>query len=82
MIGDRDDGYLADEAAVEPFRVTAGFLGFVALACLPAIMALAVFFGAWMVADDVEAAEAKTAPGETAQVEGWKSALVGLCPVH
>ena len=78
----KDDSLFGDEAAVEPFRVTPGFIAFVVLACLPAIVALAVFFGAWMVASDVEAAETQAGPGEAAQVEGWKSALVGLCPVH
>ena len=79
---DKDDVFFGEDTQVEPFRVTPGFLAFVGLACLPAILALAVFFGAWMVASDVEAAEARTPPGETAQVEGWKSTLVGLCPVH
>jgi hypothetical protein len=72
------DGY------VEPFRVTPGFIAFIGLACLPAIVALAVFFGAWMVADDVKRAEAASAqqPGSEQQVEGWKKTLVGICPVH
>jgi hypothetical protein len=79
----RDEPFLAaGEDAVEPFRVNAGFIGFVVLACLPAFIALVVFFGAWMVAGDVEAAEARTEPGQPVQVEGWKSTLVGLCPVH
>jgi len=79
----RDDPFLsADEDAVEPFKVTPGFLAFVGVACLPAVIALAVFFGAWMVAGDVEAAEAKAAPGQDAEVAGWKTTLVGICPVH
>jgi hypothetical protein len=82
MTRDQEDALFGDDALVEPFRVTPGFLAFVGLACLPAVIAVAVFFGAWMVASDVEAAESQAAPGEAAQVEGWKSALVGLCPVH
>lgn len=70
------------EEIIEPFRVTPGFIGFVVLACLPALIAVSVFFGAWMVADEVEAAEQQTQSGQSTQVEGWKSTLVGLCPVH
>lgn len=72
----------SDEDLVEPFRINAGFIAFVAVACLPAFVALVIFFGAWIVADDVKQAEANTAPGEAAPVEGWKTTLVGLCPVH
>jgi hypothetical protein len=79
----RDEPFLAPaEDLVEPFRVSAGFIGFVILACLPALIAVTIFFGAWMVAGDVEAAEARAEPGQPAQVEGWKSTLVGICPVH
>lgn len=67
---------------VEPFRVTPGFIAFITVACLPAIVAVAVFFGAWLVADEVRAAESPSAPGQTAEVAGWKSTLVGICPVH
>jgi hypothetical protein len=82
-MGEQDEPFIsADEGLVEPFRVNAGFVGFVVLACLPAVIALVVFFGAWIVVDDVEAAEANTQPGQHAEVEGWKSTLVGLCPVH
>lgn len=73
---------LEQEPAV-PFRVTPGFLAFVAFACLPALIAVGVFFGAWAVAGEVEAAERNAAAG--AQVEGvdaWKKTLVGICPVH
>ena len=83
MMDQRDEPFLTpDEDIVEPFRMTPGFIGFIVLACLPAIVALAVFFGAWIVADDVQAAEANAASGQSAEVEGWKSTLVGLCPVH
>jgi hypothetical protein len=79
---DRSELFSWDEETVEPFRVTPGFIAFIAVACLPAIIALAVFFGAWMVSSDVEAAEAKAAPGDSADVAGWKTTLVGICPVH
>jgi hypothetical protein len=73
-----------EEELVEPFRVTPGFIAFVILACMPAIVAAVIFFGAWIVSSDVKAAEASgngaTAPAQ--QVEGWKKTLVGICPVH
>jgi hypothetical protein len=79
----RDEPFLSpDEETVEPFRVTPGFIAFVGIACLPAIIAVVVFFGAWIVADDVEAAEAEAQPGQSADVAGWKTTLVGICPVH
>jgi hypothetical protein len=80
---EQDEPFIsADEDLVEPFRLNAGFIGFVILACLPTLIALVVFFGAWIVADDVKAAEANSQPGQQAEVEGWKTTLVGLCPVH
>jgi hypothetical protein len=82
MPGQDEPFISADEDLVEPFRVNAGFIGFVVLACLPTMVALAVFFGAWIVADDVKSAEASAPQGQHAEVEGWKSTLVGLCPVH
>jgi hypothetical protein len=83
MKRERDEPFISiDEDTVEPFRVSPGFIAFVVVACLPAIIAIAVFFGAWMVADEVRAAEASTSTGDSAEVEGWKSTLVGLCPVH
>jgi hypothetical protein len=71
-----------DEELVEPFRVTPGFVAFVALACLPAIAALAIFFGAWMVAGEVKAANAGSDTAAAQEVEGWKKTLVGICPAH
>ena len=83
MNREREEPFISEgEDVVEPFRVTPGFIAFIGIACLPAIIALAVFFGAWLVVDDVEAAEARAAPGESAEVAGWKSTLVGVCPVH
>ena len=82
----------ADGVPIEPFHAGPGFIAFVGLMCLPAVAALAIFFGAWMVADEVYAAENAEQqpaasfgrPGESrAQaVEGWKRALVGVCPLH
>jgi hypothetical protein len=76
-----------EEEPARPFRVTPGFIGFVALLLLPAIVALGVYFGAWLVADEVHAAAA-SASGQGFAVAGeqdvadWKKALVGICPAH
>ena len=83
----------ADGLPIEPFKVTPGFLAFVGLMCLPALTALMIFFGAWMVSSEVYAAEdavdqpassfgQPVEPGSGKQVEGWKRALVGVCPLH
>jgi hypothetical protein len=73
-----------DEQAQQTFRVTPGFIGFVALIFSPVIIALAVYLGAWLVADEVEAAEARaqTSQSDAVEVEGWKRTLVGICPAH
>lgn len=80
----RGEPYAFDgEDVVEPFRAGPGFFAFVLLACLPAIIAVAVFFGAWAVAGEVEAAERNSVAGDhESTVEPWKKTLVGLCPVH
>jgi hypothetical protein len=83
-----------DDIVVEPFRVTPGFIGFIGLLLLPAIAAVAIYLGAWVVADDVYAAE-RPAAATSAQeanfavvtedgkhVAGWKKTLVGICPAH
>jgi hypothetical protein len=82
----------ADGVPIEAFRLTPGFIAFVGLMCLPAVAALMIFFGAWMVSSEVYAAEDASdapasssfgRPGETgAEVAGWKRTLVGICPVH
>jgi len=73
----------------QPFKVSPGFIAFVGLFFLPIVLAVAVYVGAWLVADDVRAAEARQeqAAGfnverEDGSVAGWKKALVGICPVH
>jgi hypothetical protein len=78
------------EEIVEPFRVTPGFIAFVAAMFVPVIIALVVVMGAWVVADDVYAAEAEQSRfanspslnGEAQDVAGWKKSLVGICPLH
>lgn len=83
MMRQQDEPFIGPgEDLVEPFRVTPGFIAFVVLACLPALIAVTVFFGAWIVVDEVEAAEQQTQAGQATEVEGWKSTLVGLCPAH
>ncbi len=84
-----------EEEIVEPFRVTPGFIAFVAAMFLPVFVALFIYVGAWAVSSQVYAAEA--AQQESVQgtrfadsqvlnadedVAGWKKALVGLCPLH
>lgn len=69
-----------------PTRVplTAGLVAFVALMVAPAVIASAVVLGAWLVSDEVYAAERAAASGDTsaASVAEWKTALVGVCPIH
>jgi hypothetical protein len=80
-----------NDDVVEPFRVSAGFIAFVAALFVPVIVGIAVFAGASLVSDEVYAAEASESrfanspmlngePGE--DVAGWKKSLVGLCPLH
>ncbi|MPZ48075.1 MAG: hypothetical protein GEU75_01975 [Dehalococcoidia bacterium] len=80
---------LPSEDAVEPFRLSPGFFAFVGLLLAPAIAALAIYLGAWLVADEVRAAQ--SASGEQGsefaitradEVAGWKKTLVGICPAH
>ena len=84
-----------DEDIVEPFKVTPGFIAFVTAMLVPAILAIFIFIGATLVADDVYAAEAAqeqasqgqftNSPflnGENSDVPGWKKSLVGICPLH
>lgn len=76
------------EGAEAPVTVqfTRGFVAFLAAMVLPAILALAIFFGAWAVSGEVYAAEAAAeetgAASADAEVDGWKQALVGVCPIH
>jgi hypothetical protein len=76
---------------VEPFRVTPGFIAFMAAMFIPVVVALVVVIGAWIVSDEVHAAEASqsrfanspTLNGEQGEdVAGWKKSLVGICPLH
>jgi hypothetical protein len=84
-----NDAPLQPEEASGPFRVTPGFIAFAALLLMPAIVALSVFVGAALVANEVKAAEAQNLPRAPSQstpndqeVAGWKRTLVGICPVH
>jgi hypothetical protein len=78
------------EEIVEPFRVTPGFIAFVVAMFLPVIIALVVVMGAWIVSDEVQAAEASQSRFgdspclncEGTDVAGWKRSLVGICPLH
>lgn len=77
-----------DDVVVEPFRASRGFFAFVSLLILPALVAIVVYLGAWLVADEVYAAERIRASSdfsagqEGSEVAGWKQALVGICPAH
>jgi hypothetical protein len=78
------------EEIVEPFRVTPGFIAFVVAMFTPVIIAVVVVIGAWVVSDEVRAAEASQSRfGDSAclncddtDVAGWKKSLVGICPLH
>ena len=79
------------EDIVEPFRVTPGFIAFVAAMLVPFVVGIAVFIGAWLVSSEVYAAEAAQESRfansaclncDEDDVAGWKRSLVGLCPLH
>lgn len=79
-----------DEEVVEQFRVTPGFIAFVVAMLTPAVLAIFIFIGATLVADEVYAAEESESRFansaclncEGEEVAGWKKALVGICPIH
>jgi hypothetical protein len=89
-----EDWQDAEEVLAGPFRVTPGFVAFVAALILPALIALAVFVGASLVANEVYAADRATASkmqepnGFASGGRGapepatWKRTLVGVCPLH
>ena len=69
--------------APEPVRMSAGLLAFVAIMVAPAIIATAIVTTAWAVSDEVYAAERIAAStGGPPPVAAWKSAVVGICPIH
>lgn len=75
------------EERIEPFRVTPGFIAFVAAIFVPVILGIVIVIGAWAVSDEVYAAEASQsrfadAPVADEDVDGWKRSLVGICPIH
>ena len=73
------------EEQPEPFKVTPGFIAFVAAMCLPLLAAIVIYTGAAIVASDVREAEAAQGSGVQTNVEhvdGWKKSLVGMCPLH
>ena len=74
----REEPFLGfEESIVEPFHASPGFFAFVGLACLPAVIAVTVFFGAWITfenADDGrELAVRIVGPDETDVALGWIS---------
>jgi hypothetical protein len=68
----------AEATPVEPVRYTRGFVAFLGVMVLPAVIALGVVLGAAVVADEVYAAE----DDPTQDVAAWKESLVGICPIH
>ena len=72
--------------AAEPVEFTRGFVAFIGAMVVPAVLALAIFLGAWAVSGEVYAAEAAAGSGaandNAAEVAGWKQSLVGICPIH
>lgn len=81
-----EDRWQAFEAEVNRDASSPGFYVFLGLLCLPALVAFAIFLGAWLVSGEVSAAEAASersgTVSEAQDVAGWKKALVGVCPVH
>lgn len=73
------DGMAPPEAAVAP-RMTPGLVAFIGVMVAPALVAFAIVLGAWAVSDEVYAAEDE--PTGTSEVAEWKTALVGICPIH
>lgn len=76
-------------AADSDIRLTGGFVLFVGAMVLPALIALAVFLGAWAVSEEVYAAELAATEARPAvtdsgdrEVASWKRSLVGICPIH
>ena len=78
---------------VEPFRVTPGFVAFLAAMFIPVVIAIGIVIAAWIVSDEVYAAEAAQAQQsrfanspclncEADEVAAWKKSLVGICPLH
>lgn len=71
--------------AAQPVELTRGFVAFIGAMVVPAILALAIFLGAWAVSGEVYAAEAAAEGGtanDDAEVAEWKQSLVGICPIH
>ncbi len=66
----------------ESFHVTSGMLAFTALMFLPAVLAFAVLISAWVVSDEVYAAERAAAAGSPTEIATWKTTVVGICPIH
>ena len=56
-----------------------GLAAFLSVLALPLLLGIALYWGAWMVSDDVYAAQATA---RTEDVADWKHALVGVCPLH
>jgi hypothetical protein len=85
-----------DEERIEPFRVTPGFIAFLALMFVPVVLGLFIYVAAWMVSDEVYAAEAAQAKADETHytvpansqlagdtdVAGWKKTIVVVCPLH
>ena len=81
-----------DDAEPGPFKVTPGFIAFLALLFLPVVAAIVIYLGAWAVSGEVKAAEASNGGVTTSQdgfntvspheAAGWKRTLVGVCPLH
>lgn len=87
-------GFDAKSVVVEPLRLSVGTVFFIASLILPAVAAVGIYLGAWVVASDVYAArdaqgaslngqnESGFAAAADDGVAGWKKALVGICPAH
>ncbi|MEX2446082.1 MAG: hypothetical protein WD734_01995 [Dehalococcoidia bacterium] len=69
-------------APARPFHLTRGFVAFASVMVLPALLATAIVLGAWLVSDEVYAAETTAPSADAAPVAEWKTTLVGICPIH
>jgi hypothetical protein len=66
-----------------PIRLTGGLIAFIAVMVAPAVLATAIVLTAWIVSDEVYAAEqAAASGGSAAPVAEWKTTVVGICPIH
>ena len=60
-------------------KLTWSITAFATMLFVPFMAAIIIYIGAFVVSDDVYAAEDS---GQEGDVAGWKHNLVGICPLH